>query len=221
MTPDEEKQRAAERALALVEDGMRLGLGTGSTAARFVRLLGERVRGGLQVRGVATSEATARLARELGIPIDELDERELDLAVDGADEIDPQLRLIKGAGGALLREKMVAAAARRLVVIADSRKRVAVLGAAPLPVEVVRFGWAATGRHVAALGGVPELRRGVDGAPLVTDEGHYLFDCRFGAIAQPAELAAALAAIPGVVEHGLFIGLARTALIGAETELHA
>jgi ribose 5-phosphate isomerase A len=213
-----EKQRAAERAVALVEDGMRLGLGTGSTAERFVRLLGERVARGLSVHGVPTSRATAALATSLGIPLIELD-GELDLCVDGADEIDPQLRLIKGAGGALLHEKIVAAAARRVVIIADSQKRVAVLGRARLPVEVVRFGWPATGRRVAALGGAPELRRGADGQPFVTDEGNFILDCRFGEMARPEELAARIDAIPGVVEHGLFLGLAHLALLGADGEI--
>jgi ribose 5-phosphate isomerase A len=208
---DREKEVAARAAVALVEDGMALGLGTGSTAARFVRLLGERVRAGLRVRAAATSAATAQLAAREGIAIAPLDElAPLDLAVDGADELDGQLRLIKGGGGALLHEKIVAAAARRFVIIADSQKVVATLGAFPLPVEVVPFGWREVARRIEALGGRPELR----GAPFVTDGGHYILDCSFGAIADPGRLARALDEMVGVVEHGLFLAMAERALIG-------
>jgi ribose 5-phosphate isomerase A len=213
------KRQAAERAIALVRPGMTLGLGSGTTARHFVDLLGEKVRGGLRIVGVATSEDTARQARALAIPLTTLDEApELDLTIDGADEIDGALRLIKGGGGALLREKIVAAASRRMVVIADASKRVARLGAFPLPVEVVPFGLAATTRRlertVAALGlsGAMTLRqRG--GETFVTDGGHYIVDCAFGEIDDPDALAQALAFIPGVVDHGLFIGLATGAVI--------
>ena len=212
------KRQAAERAIALVRPGMRLGLGTGSTARHFVDLVGAQVRKGLRIVGVPTSEATARQARELGIPLTTLDETpELDLTVDGADEIDGALRLIKGGGGALLREKIVAASSRRMVVIADASKRVAQLGSFPLPIELVPFGAAATIRRVeqaaAALGLAGPLtlrRRG--GALFVSDGGHYILDCAFGAIADPEALAQALAFIPGVVDYGLFIGMASAAI---------
>ncbi len=227
MSPDDEKQRAAAAALTYVEPGMKLGLGTGSTASRFVALLGEKVAAGLRVIGVPTSEATRKQAEALGIPLTTLEATpELDLVVDGADELDGSLRLIKGGGGALLREKIVAASARRMMVVADSSKKVAVLGAFPLPVEVVPFGLGSTRlrleRAAAALGlaGAITLRRRA-GEAYVTDGGHYILDCAFGAIPDPERLAAHLAAIPGVVEHGLFLGLASVALVagpaGVET----
>jgi ribose 5-phosphate isomerase A len=215
------KGQAAAAALELVRPGMRLGLGTGSTAAHFVALLGARVARGLRVVGVPTSEVTRAQAKALAIPLASLDAiGELDLAVDGADEFDPQLRLIKGGGGALLREKIVAAASRRFVIIADSSKAVATLGKFPLPVEVSRFGLEATrwliAREARACGltGKIELRKGQDGQAFVSDAGHYVVDCTFGAISEPEELAARLNAIPGVVEHGLFLGLA-SAVISA------
>jgi ribose 5-phosphate isomerase A len=215
---DRGKQEAAERALEFVRPGRKLGLGTGTTARHFVDLVGERVKAGLDVRCVATSEATERQAKGLGIPIATLDELlELDLTVDGADEIDPKLRLIKGGGGALLREKIVAAASKRMVVIADSTKLVHELGAFPLPVEVVPFGLAATRRHIerafAKLGLAGPIRLRGDSTPFVTDGGHYILDCSLGAIAEPELLGNALSPIPGVVEHGLFVGFARTAII--------
>jgi ribose 5-phosphate isomerase A len=212
------KRQAAERAMAFVRPGMKLGLGTGSTARHFVDLIGEAVKRGLDVVGVPTSEATFRQAQALGVPLATLDEiAELDLTVDGADEIDPALRLIKGGGGALLREKIVASSSRRMVAIADSTKRVARLGRFPLPVEIVPFGLASTRRRVeraaasVGLGGAIELRRR-DGAIFVTDGGHYILDCAFGAIPDPDALNQALAAVCGVVEHGLFIGMATTAI---------
>jgi ribose 5-phosphate isomerase A len=216
------KREAAQRALDLVEPGMRLGLGSGTTAHHFVDLVGDKVAAGLDVRCVATSEATAAQAKARGIPVATLDELpELDLTVDGADEIDPELRLIKGGGGALLREKIVAAASRRMAVIADATKLVSRLGAFPLPVEVVPFGLVATRRHIErafadlSLAGPVRLRG--EGAPFVTDGGHYILDCSLGAILDPERLAEALSRIPGVVEHGLFIDYARTAIIaGAE-----
>lgn len=218
---DDLKRRAAEAAFAYVEDGMRLGLGTGSTAAHFVRLLGECVRRGLRVVGVPTSEATARLAREVGVPLTTLDETpELDLDVDGADEIGPGLALIKGGGGALLREKIVAAASKRMIVIADATKHVAVLGAFPLPIEVVPFGITATGRAIRGVAGGLGLtvdlkqREGAAG-PYVTDGGHRILDASFGRIPNPEALANGLANIPGIVEHGLFLGLAERALIAS------
>jgi ribose 5-phosphate isomerase A len=215
---DRRKLEAAERALELVTPGMKLGLGSGSTAHRFVDLVGERVKAGLDVHCVATSEATEAQAKALGIPLATLDEiPELDLTVDGADEVDPKLRLIKGGGGALLREKIVAAASKRMVVIADSTKLVARLGAFPLPIEVVPFGLAATRRHIErafaelGLAGPIHVRGG--SSPFITDGGHYILDCSLGAIAEPEQLSRILSPIPGVVEHGLFIGLARAAII--------
>jgi ribose 5-phosphate isomerase A len=220
MTADRYKRDAAARALDFVAPGMRLGLGTGSTAAHFVALLGERVRGGLSVLAVATSEATRLQAEALGIALTTLDATpELDLTVDGADEIAPDLTLIKGGGGALLGEKIVAAASARMVVIADESKWVATLGAFPLPVEVVPFGLGATRRAVeaaAAAAGTPGpalLRRTDNGHVFVTDAGHWILDVSLRRISEPQALAERLAAIPGVVEHGLFIGLAQTAVI--------
>jgi ribose 5-phosphate isomerase A len=217
---DQMKRRAAGAALAHVADGMRLGLGTGSTARHFVELLGERVRAGLKVRCVATSEATAQQAAGVGVSLTDLDDMpELDLTVDGADEIDGQLRLIKGGGGALLREKIVANASRRMIVIADAGKCVARLGAYPLPIEVVPFGLEATRRAIvraaasAGAGGPLRLRLRHDGTTFITDEGHHILDAEFASIAEPEALASAIAAVPGVVEHGLFIGLASVAFI--------
>jgi ribose 5-phosphate isomerase A len=220
MSADAYKRDAAAAALDYVRPGMRLGLGTGSTARPFVDLLGERVRAGLDVIAVPTSEATRAQAQACGIKLTTLDETpELDLTVDGADEIGPDLTLIKGGGGALLREKIVAAASARMVVIADASKWVAVLGKFPLPIEVVPFGLGATERAVraaiAATGnaGALTLRMGPAGHAFVTDGGHFILDAALGRIADPRSLSLALAAIPGVVEHGLFIGLAQTAII--------
>ncbi|CAN7664895.1 ribose-5-phosphate isomerase RpiA [Bosea sp. LjRoot9] len=220
MTADELKKLAAARALELVRPGMRLGLGTGSTAKHFVDLLGQRVAAGLDVICVATSEATQAQALALGIRMSSLDETpELDLTVDGADEIDPQLRLIKGGGAAHLREKIVAAASVRMIVIADDSKLVERLGRFPLPIEVVPFGLEATRRAVAAAiagcgsAGELVLRKRPDGATVVTDNGNYILDAHLGAIAQPEALALALGQVPGVVEHGLFIGLASGAIL--------
>jgi ribose 5-phosphate isomerase A len=216
------KRLAAARAVDLVKPGMRLGLGTGSTAAHFVALLGERVAQGLRVVGVPTSVRTREQAARLNIPLSTLDETpQLDLTVDGADEFDPQLRLIKGGGAALLREKIVAAASARMVVVTDRSKQVANLGRFPLPVEVDRFGIPATRLHVIAAGkasgctGEVKLRLDAHGHVLVTDGGHAILDCAFGTIPDPDALAQRLNAIPGVVEHGLFIGMA-TAIIVAD-----
>lgn len=203
---------------------MKLGLGSGSTARHFVDLLGERVRGGLSIIGVPTSEATFAQAQALGVPLATLDDYpELDLTVDGADEVDGALRLIKGGGGALLREKIVASASKRMIVIADASKYVERLGAFPLPVEVVPFGLAATRAHIERVSagvdchGPINLRRSrKDGQVFVTDGGHYILDCAFGAIADPERLAKALKMIPGLVDHGLFIGLASAAILAGE-----
>jgi len=211
------KRRAAERSLDYVEDGMVLGLGTGSTAAYLVRLLGERVRDGLRIQGVPTSRATEALAAGLGIPLVGFDRvTRLDLTIDGADEIDPKLDLIKGGGGALLREKIVASVSDRYVIIADQTKLVDRLGTFALPVEVTPFALAVVTARLEAEGAKPVLRRGPDGDPMMTDEGHHLLDCAYGAIDDAPALARALTGIVGVVEHGLFVGMADVAVIGRD-----
>jgi ribose 5-phosphate isomerase A len=222
MTMDDLKRQAAARALDSVRDGMKLGLGTGSTARHFVELLGERVKAGLDVVGVPTSEVTRADAQRCGIRLTTLDEVDrLDLTVDGADEIDHALNLIKGGGGALLREKIVAAASDRMIVIADESKWVETLGRFPLPVEVIPFGLSATQRaieraftEVGAAGAI-KLRQGSDGHAFVTDGGHWIVDAHLGRIPDAARLAGLLSGIPGVVEHGLFIGLADTVVLAA------
>jgi ribose 5-phosphate isomerase A len=215
-----QKRQAAALAVEWVRPGMRLGLGTGSTARHFVELLAERVRAGLDVVGVPTSEATRADSLRLGITLTTLEATpELDMTVDGADEIAPDLSLIKGGGGALLREKIVAAASARMVVIADASKWVPVLGRFPLPVEVMPFGLAATRRAIEAAAasvgcpGEAALRRGKDSHAFVTDSGHWLLDARLGRIENPTLLAGRLESIPGVVEHGLFIGMAQAAIV--------
>ena len=215
------KIEAARAALTHVESGMRLGIGTGSTAEEFVRLLAEKVAAGMAVTGVPTSERTAALCRELGVPLATLDEMpELDLTIDGADEVDPRLSLIKGGGGALLREKIVAAASTRMIVIADQSKLVETLGRFPLPIEVNRFGLRATELAIARAAGKlgldgPLTLRMTNGEAFVTDGGHLILDASFGRIPDTRALSEALHAIPGVVEHGLFLGLA-TAVILAD-----
>ena len=215
------KIEAARVALGHVTDGMRLGIGTGSTAEEFVRLLAEKVADGLSVIGVPTSERTEALCRELGVPLSTLDATpELDLTIDGADEIDPQLTLVKGGGGALLREKIVASASKRMVVIADASKLVETLGRFPLPVEVNPFGLRATEiairKAAAGLGleGPIELRM-TNGAPFVTDGGHFILDASFGRISDAEALSQDLLGIPGVVQHGLFLDLCREAYLAA------
>jgi len=216
------KVEAARAALSHVRDGMRLGIGTGTTAEEFVRLLAEKVGAGMNVVGVPTSERTAALCMELGVPLTTLEETpELDLTIDGADEIDPSLTLIKGGGGALLREKIVAAASSRMIVIADRSKLVETLGRFPLPVEVNRFGLRATeiavSKAAAALGlKGPIALRMTGSQPFVTDGGHFILDASFGRIPDTRALSDALHAIPGVVEHGLFIGLASAAVIAGD-----
>jgi ribose 5-phosphate isomerase A len=223
MSNDLSKALAAERALELVEHGMKLGLGTGSTAAKFVELLARKVKSGLEVLCVPTSEDTRLLAERLGIPLTTLDEHpELDLTVDGADELDSALRLIKGGGGALLREKIVAMASDRMVVIADQTKLVKTLGKFPLPVEIVRFGAKATLNMIADAAydanceGEIALRR-MNGEFFITDSGNYIADCAFGEIGEPEALGDVLEMIPGVVEHGLFIGIADMAIVARPT----
>lgn len=221
---DQLKRQAAARALEEVRDGMQLGLGTGSTAKHFVQLLGERVAAGLKVIGVPTSEATRADAERCGVPLTTLDEIDhLDMTVDGADEIDPEFNLIKGGGGALLREKIVAAASDRMIVIADDTKWVPTLGRFPLPIEVVPFGLGATRRAIekafaeCGVSGQMAVRKAKggdkDGHVFVTDGGHWIVDAQLGRIVDPPHLAKALSAIPGVVEHGLFIGLASSAVL--------
>ena len=223
MSADLAKLNAAQAALDFVKDGMVVGLGTGSTSAHFVRLLGERVRQGLRVKGVPTSEATRHLAEHVGIPLVEISQvASIDVDVDGADEVDPAFRLIKGGGGALLREKIIATAAKSMVVIADEGKWVETLGAFPLPVEVTRFGFNLTLERVrAALRGtkcsgdqVVLRTSGKSNEPVITDGGNYILDAHAKAIAAPEDLGAALKDIAGVVEHGLFLNLARIVILG-------
>ncbi|MBV9520359.1 MAG: ribose-5-phosphate isomerase RpiA [Hyphomicrobiales bacterium] len=225
-TQDGQKQMAAARAVELVSSGMKLGLGTGSTAAYFVDLVAERARAGLEIVCVPTSEATRERAERQGLNVTTLDEvPRLDLTVDGADELDQELRLIKGGGGALLREKIVARASARMVVIADRSKLVTKLGAFPLPIEVVPFGLAATRIAIEeeslrlGLAGPIELRKDASGKIFHTDGGHFILDAGFGAIPDPVALSSRLGDIPGVVEHGLFIGLARGAIVAGGDDL--
>lgn len=214
MNAQAQKVEAARAALQLVQSGMRLGIGTGSTAEEFVRLLAERVADGLEIVGVPTSERTARLCLELGVPLTTLDEMPLlDLVIDGADEVDPKLNLVKGGGGALLREKIVAAASQAMIVIADESKLVETLGRFPLPIEVNRFGLKATmlavekaARRLDLAGPLNIRMNGED--PFLTDGGHFIVDASFGRIPDPRALSDALHAIPGVVEHGMFLGMA-------------
>lgn len=216
---DSERRLAGERAAEEVVGGMRVGLGTGRAASHFVRALARRVRGGLPVTGVPTSESTKVLASELGIPLTTLDQTpDLDLVVDGADEIDERRRTIKGGGGALLREKIVWSAAKRVIVVAEAAKRVETLGAFPLPIEVIPFGLTVTLRAIdrlaarLSLSGKLALRER-DGRPFITDSGNHIVDASFGRIPAPDTLAAELNQIPGVVENGLFIGFPVTAIL--------
>jgi ribose 5-phosphate isomerase A len=215
VSQDAEKQVAARAAVQLVKDGQVVGLGTGSTAAYFVQFLAERVRDGLKIRGVPTSDRTRELASSLGIPLATLEEcPDIDIGIDGADEVGPHLNLIKGGGGALLREKIIASAAREFIVIADSGKQVSVLGKFPLPVEVIPLAEPLLHKRIAALGAKVKLRTYAYGNPYKTDEGHHILDCEFGEIPDPPALARTLSDMPGVVEHGLFIGMAKLALFG-------
>ena len=223
MTADDQKKAAATRALDYVKPGMKLGLGTGSTAEHFVRVLGEKVSGGLEVLCVPTSERTGKLAASLGIPLSNLDDTpHLDITVDGADEFDVELRLIKGGGGALLREKIVATSSEKMIVIADASKLVKTLGAFPLPVEVIPFGAAGTARRIAEVasdfGCTGKMSRRADeyGEPFFTDSENFIYDCEFGQIPDPNGLSAALNRIAGVVDNGLFIGIATMAIVGTD-----
>jgi len=220
MANDLEKEAAARASLEYIKDGHVVGLGTGSTAAYFIKLLGEKVKNGLRIRGIPTSVRSEELARSLGIPVITLDDsQEIDVTVDGADEVDPELRLIKGGGGAALREKIVASATKQLVIVADASKRVQRLGKFPLPLEVIRFAQPLVAKRIAALGASVQLRRNADGTPYVTDENNHILDCRFGEIRDPDHLARKLSDMPGVAEHGLFIGMASVALFAQGSEI--
>jgi ribose 5-phosphate isomerase A len=220
MANDQEKEAAARASLEFVKDGQVVGLGTGSTAAFFIKLLAEKVKNGLRVRGIPTSVRSRELAQSLGIPLTTLDEcQEIAVTVDGADEVDPQLRLIKGGGGAMLREKIVASATEKLVIVADASKQVAVLGQFPLPVEVIPFAQMLVWKRIAALGADVSVRKGDDGKPYVTDENNHILDCRFGQIPDADGLARKLSEMPGVVEHGLFIGMASVVLFARGGEI--
>lgn len=215
MANEEEKEAAGRAAAKLVREGDVVGLGTGSTAYFAVIALGERVKAGMQVLGIPTSMQTAELARKVGVPLTTLDEHpEIDITIDGADEVDRHLNLIKGGGGALLREKVVASASKRMIVVADSSKFVERLGKFPLPVEVISFARFVVEKTIMSLGASVKLRARRDGSAYITDNGNPILDCSFGLIENPAALAEKLSRIPGIVEHGLFIGLAERALIG-------
>ncbi len=220
MANDQEKEAAARASLQFVKDGQVVGLGTGSTAAFFIKLLAERVKAGLRIRGIPTSVKSQELALSLGIPLTTLDEcQEIAVTVDGADEVDPQLRLIKGGGGAMLREKIVASATKQLVIVADASKQVPVLGKFPLPVEVIQFAQALVAKRIAALGAQVSVRTRNDGKPFVSDEHNHILDCRFGQIPDADGLARRLSDMPGVVEHGLFIGMASVVLFARGSEI--
>src|SRR6476646_10873697 len=214
MANEKEKEAAARDSLRFVHDGDVVGLGTGSTSLFLIRLLGERVKAGLKIRGIPTSGRTRDTALAAGIELTTF-ERDpvIDVAIEGADEIGPGLELIKGGGGALRREKIVASAARKFVVIADSSKQVAVLGKFPVPVEVIKFAEALVAKKIAALGAAVKVRMDSSGRKFITDEGNHILDCNFGRIPDPPALARELEKMPGVVEHGLFIGIAALALI--------
>ncbi len=220
MANEREKEAAGRAAAKLVNDGDVVGLGTGSTAYFAVVALGERVHAGMKIVGIPTSIKTADQARAAGIPLTTLDQHPvIDITIDGADELDPHLRLIKGGGGALLREKVVASASKKMVVVADSAKLVPVLGKFPLPIEIISFARTVVEKRIVALGASPKLRTRPDGTPYLTDNGNQILDCSFQEIADPAALARTLSDTPGIVEHGLFIGLASMALIGREDQV--
>jgi ribose 5-phosphate isomerase A len=216
----QEKEAAARASLQFVHDGQVVGIGTGSTAAYMIQGLGERVQAGLKIVGIPTSERTRQMAQDLGIPLTTLDENpQIDVTIDGADEFDPQLNLIKGGGGAMLREKIVASVSKQLVIVADAGKQVTMLGKFPVPVEVIRFAQTVLARRIAALGAGVKLRQGADGKPYLTDEGNHILDCHFGRIPDPRSLARSLSDMPGVVEHGLFVGMATAVLVARGTEV--
>ena len=217
---DQEKEAAARASLRYIKDGQTVGLGTGSTAAYFIQLLGQQVKQGLRIRGIPSSVRSSELATGLGIPITTFDEcQHIDVTVDGADEVDGQLRLIKGGGGALLREKIVASATDTFIIVADASKRVPVLGKFPLPVEVIKFAQALIANKITGLGAQVVLRRDAKGQPYLTDEHNYILDCHFGQISDPDLLSRRLSNMPGIVEHGLFIDMANVVLIADGSEV--
>jgi ribose 5-phosphate isomerase A len=220
MANDQEKETAARASLRFIKDGQVVGLGSGSTATYFIKLLGEQVKNGLRIRGIPTSVRSRDLALSLGIPLTSLDEcQDIAVTVDGADEVDPHLRLIKGGGGALLREKIVASATRQLVIVADASKQVPLLGKFPLPVEVIKFAQPLVAKRIRALGAEVQVRAGEDGKPFLTDENNHILDCHFGEIRDADALARQLSDMPGVVEHGLFIGMASVVLLARGNEI--
>ena len=212
------KLAAAQHALRFVTPGMTVGLGSGSTASLFIQLLGEQVKQGLEIRGIASSDASEQLARSLGIPITDFEHHpSIDVAIDGADEVGPHMALIKGGGGKLLREKIVASASKRFIIVADDSKLVPQLGAFPLPIEVIRMAVPLVDARLRDLGFTPTIRRARDGSGnYITDEGNLLLDCSSSGIVDPEETAAEIRSIVGVVEHGLFLGMAERALIAGE-----
>jgi len=217
MANEKEKEAAGRAAAELVQEGEIVGLGTGSTAYFTIIALGERVKAGLKIVGIPTSVQTGDLARTVGIPLTTLDDQpEIDITIDGADEVDPELNLIKGGGGALTREKVIATASKRMVVVADSSKVVPMLGKFPLPLEVIAFARTVVEKKISALGATPKLRTRPDGSPFLTDNGNQIVDCGFRAIPDPPALARVLSDMPGVVEHGLFIHIAKLALVGRQ-----
>jgi ribose 5-phosphate isomerase A len=220
MANDTEKEVAARASLKYVRDGQVVGLGTGSTATIAIRLLGELVRGGLKIRGIPTSIASRDLAMQLGIPLTTFDEvQQIDVTIDGADEFDPALNLIKGGGGAMLREKVVASATKQQVIVTDSSKQVQVLGKFPLPVEVIRFAEPLVAKEISDLGARVVQRKDSAGKSYLTDEGHHILDCHFGEIPDPPALARRLSDMPGIVEHGLFVGMASVVLMAKAGEV--
>ncbi len=219
-TNDSAKILAAQKSLEFIKDGMVVGLGSGSTATHFIQLLGEKVKQGLKIRGIASSRASEDLATSLTIPIVDFSTcPQIDVTIDGADEIAPGLALIKGGGGALLREKIVASASKRFIIVADSSKVVSQLGAFPLPVEVIPMAAPLVSRKLQALGINPSIRHHNNGEDYITDEGNLILDCKCGAIEDPHKLAASIRQIVGVVEHGLFLNMATLALIASNSEV--
>src|SRR5947208_11869310 len=220
MANDAEKEQAARASLKYVRDGQIVGLGTGSTATIAIRLLGERVRAGLKIRGIPTSVASRDLAMQLGIPLITFEEaQEIDVTIDGADEFDPGLNLIKGGGGAMLREKIVAFATKQVVIVTDSSKQVPVLGRFPVPVEVIGFAEPLLAKRISELGAKVVRRLDSSGKPYITDENHHILDCHFGQSSDPAALACTLSEMPGLVEHGLFVGMTSVVVMAKAGEV--
>jgi ribose 5-phosphate isomerase A len=217
---DHAKELAAQKALEFIQDGMIVGLGSGTTATRFIKLLGERVQQGLKVRGIPSSRNSEVLAKSLAIPIIDFHQTsEIDVTIDGADEIAPGLALIKGGGGALLREKIVASASKKFIVVADSSKIVEHLGKFPLPIEVIPMAAPLVATKLRAMGIRPQIRPATSGGDYITDEGNLILDCACGEIEDPQSLAASIRAIVGVVEHGLFLNMADLAIVSSEREI--